>query len=204
MMMNMKKVLLMAVVATMATNASAQEGYDDTKHEVAISMGAVSNSQWLDIFEEVTSTVFTVGYVTFDNEKFTGPVSAEYFYHANKWLGVGAIGVFGKCTQDVVVSKDQHGKDTNTYYSLLPAVKLDWLRKKHFGMYSKAAIGMTLRHEHVRYDSPEKKDGSHTGTHLNWQASLLGIEAGSPRVRGFVELGVGEQGIAQIGMRYKF
>lgn len=204
MMMNMKKVLLMAVVATMATNASAQQGYDDTKHEVAISMGAVSNSQWLDIFEEVTSTVFTVGYVTFENEKFTGPFSAEYFYHANKWLGVGGIFVFGQSKQDVLVSKDLNGEAVNTYYSLLPAAKLDWLRKKHFGMYSKAAIGATLRHESVDYDTPTKEEYSHSAIHLNWQVSLLGIEAGSPRVRGFVELGVGEQGIAQIGMRYKF
>ena len=40
--------------------------------------------------------------------------------------------------------------------------------------------------------------------HLNWQASLLGIEAGGPQLRGYLEAGVGEQGVAVIGLRYKF
>ena len=40
--------------------------------------------------------------------------------------------------------------------------------------------------------------------HVNWQASLLGIEAGGPTIRGFLELGTGEQGIALVGLRYKF
>ena len=48
---NMKKLLVLAAVALMAaTNVNAQEGYDDTKHEVAISLGGASNSQWIDVF----------------------------------------------------------------------------------------------------------------------------------------------------------
>ena len=38
----------------------------------------------------------------------------------------------------------------------------------------------------------------------NFQASLLGIEAGSEKIRGFAELGAGEQGIILAGLRYKF
>ena len=37
-----------------------------------------------------------------------------------------------------------------------------------------------------------------------FQASLLGIEAGSPTIRAFTELGTGEQGIILAGVRYKF
>ena len=40
--------------------------------------------------------------------------------------------------------------------------------------------------------------------HVNWQASLLGFEAGSPTIRAFAELGTGEQGIVLAGLRYKF
>jgi hypothetical protein len=39
---------------------------------------------------------------------------------------------------------------------------------------------------------------------FNFQASLLGIEAGGQNVRGFVELGMGEQGVALAGIRCKF
>ena len=45
---------------------------------------------------------------------------------------------------------------------------------------------------------------SETTFEVNWQISLLGLEAGSERLRGFIELGTGEQGIGLIGLRYKF
>jgi hypothetical protein len=38
----------------------------------------------------------------------------------------------------------------------------------------------------------------------NFQASLFGIEAGSMRFRAFAEFGLGEQGVAVAGSRYKF
>lgn len=38
---------------------------------------------------------------------------------------------------------------------------------------------------------------------FNWQASLIGMEFGGA-FRGFVELGMGEQGIILGGLRYKF
>ena len=41
-------------------------------------------------------------------------------------------------------------------------------------------------------------------THFNWQASLVGIEAGGGALRCFAELGIGEQGMALLGIRYKF
>ena len=86
----------------------------------------------------------------------------------------------------------------------MPAVKFDWLRMKNFGMYSKLAVGATLRNEKFNSDSSSSKDTSDSEVHVNWQASFLGIEAGSPTLRGFLELGTGEQGIALVGLRYKF
>ena len=86
----------------------------------------------------------------------------------------------------------------------MPAVKFDWLRKKNFGMYSKLAFGATYRTEKIEYKNSVYEDYDENGLHVNWQLSVLGIEAGSPTLRGFVELGTGEQGIGLIGLRYKF
>ena len=132
------------------------------------------------------------------------PISAEYFYHAKSWLGVGGIFAFGQCTQDMYLAGTKDGKATNTYYTLMPAVKFNWLRKKYFGMYSKLAAGATLRRESVDSDDPQDKDYSNSDVHFNWQFTGIGVEAGSPKVRGFVEFGVGEQGLALAGVRYKF
>ena len=198
----MKKILVMVAVAIMtAMNVSAQNGYDETKHEVAVTYGIDSNSQIIDAFETIGGAL--VG-AKFENEKFTGPISVEYFYHVKNWLGVGGILAYGQNKQDVYFAGDKDGVSKNTYLTMMPAVKFDWLRKKNFGMYSKLAVGATLRNEKYDSDAPSGKDYSDSDVHVNWQASLLGIEAGSPTFRGFLELGTGEQGIILAGVRYKF
>lgn len=193
--------MLVAVAMMTAMNVSAQNGYDETKHEVAITLGIYSNSQIIDAFENIGGALVGAKY---ENESFTGPISAEYFYHVKNWLGVGGIFAYGQNKQDVYLLGDKDGEIKDTYLTLMPAAKFDWLRKKHFGVYSKLAVGATLRNE--KYDSvdPSSKDDSDSEVHVNWQVSLLGIEAGSPTIRGFLELGTGEQGIILVGVRYKF
>ena len=197
-----KRILMMVAVAMMtAVSASAQNGYDETKHEVAVTYGLGSNSEIIDAYENLGGAL--VG-ARFENEKYFGSLSAEYFYHAKNWLGVGGIFAYGQCEQDVYLLGSKDGVSKNSYLTLMPAVKFDWLRKKHFGMYSKLAVGATLRNEKYTSDTAPNKDDSDSELHLNWQASLLGIEAGSPTFRGFLELGTGEQGIALVGLRCKF
>lgn len=198
----MKNILVMVAVAMMtAVNVSAQNGYDETKHEVAVSYGMWSNSEIIDAFENVGGAL--VG-ARFEDEKYFGSLSVEYFYHVKNWLGVGAILAYGQYKQDAYFLDTKDGENKNTYLTLMPAVKFDWLRKKHFGMYSKLAFGATLRNEKYNSDAPSDKDYSNSEVHVNWQVSFLGIEAGSPTLRGFLELGTGEQGIALVGVRMKF
>ena len=200
----MKKLIFMVTAALMmAVNVNAQEGYEDTKHDVSITFGVGSNSQWIDAFEDIFD-----GY-SYDNDRYMEPISAEYFYHINKMLGLGAIFVYGNHKQDAydlwTSKKDRTriGKSSNSYYTLMPAVKFNFVRKKNFGLYSKAALGVTYRTESIDYiDGSDDYDEK--GLLLNFQLSFIGVEAGSPYLRGFAELGVGEQGIVCAGIRYKF
>ena len=198
----MKKFFLMAVAAMMATmSVNAENGYEYKKHEVALSYGVYSNSQILDFLENVNCIMFGA---QLKNEKYFGPVTAEYFYHVNKWLGVGGLFTYGQNKQDVYNLGTKDGKDVFRYISLLPAVKFDWFRRKHYGLYSKIGLGATFRNEKYTSDTNAANNDSNADVHLNWQLSALGVEAGGSSLRGFVELGFGEQGIAVIGLRYKF
>jgi len=200
----MKKFFLITVTALMATTSvKAQNGYDNTKHEVAISYGIDSNSQMLDAFENVGGIMFGG---EFKNESFIGPIAAEYFYRIKNWLGVGGIVVYGHNTEDAYLrgDDDKIGEHKNTYITVMPAAKFDWFRKKNVGLYSKLALGATFRSEKIDSAHPDVKDESDSSVHFNWQASLIGIEAGIPTVRGFAELGFGEQGILVAGVRFKF
>lgn len=195
---------MVAVALMTAMSAQAQSNGYDTKHEVSVSYGIDSNSQWLNVLENTTLIIASGATASFDNDRFLGPISVEYFYHLKPWVGVGGIFAYGSNKQDILFSGKKDGELKHSYYTLMPAVKFDWLRKKHFGMYSKLAVGMTLRTENIEDSDPSVKSEDNTMMHLNWQASFLGIEAGSPTVRGFAELGFGEQGIILAGVRYKF
>lgn len=198
----MKKFFLMTLAAVMAaTTMSAQNKYYAHQHEVAVAGGILSNSQWIDFYEDITVAMFTG---RMEDKKYFGPLSAEYFYHTNSWLGVGGIFAYGHSKQDVTAAGDVIGKHTNNYFTLMPAVKFDWLRKENFGLYSKLAVGATLRNEKVDFNDPADQDGSDTALHINWQASFLGIELGSPTIRAFAEAGFGEQGVLLAGVRCKF
>jgi hypothetical protein len=193
----MKKKILMAVVAMMSVVSMQAQSDDFCRHEVAVSFGAASNSDWVNALEHITTVMVTVGGVKYENEKYAGPFSAEYFYHPSKMIGLGGIFVYGQNTQDVTSGGTKLGELTQSYYTLMPAVKFNWVQSKYFGFYSKLGAGATLRAE--KYD-----DNSDNVLHFNWQASLLGLEAGIPTVRAFMELGCGEQGIISGGLRYKF
>lgn len=200
----MKKMLLIIAAAMMvAASATAQENGYESKHEVGISYGFGSNSRILDAFEDVIAITTTAGTIKTDNDSWVGPISVEYFYRPMEWLGVGGIVAYESMKQDVFLGgSTKDGEAKNTYLTVMPAVKLDWLRKAHFGMYSKFALGATLRSEKV--DLITTGESSESEWRVNWQASLLGFEAGSPTVRGFAELGTGEQGIFLVGLRCKF
>jgi hypothetical protein len=197
----MKKIFLMAVAAMMAT-MSVQAQSDDLKQEVAVSYGWLSNSDIIDAFENIGGAM--VGMTT-DGESYFGPISVEYFYHVKPWLGVGGIAAYGQMKENYYLMGKKDGKDgeiKNNYLTLMPAAKFEWLRKSHFGVYSKLAIGATLRTE--KMDGKSSGDDSDSEIHVNWQVSLLGMEFGGQQLRGFCELGTGEQGIFLAGLRYKF
>ena len=198
----MKKFILLAAVAMLTvTSVSAQSDFRDSKHEIAVSYGSLSNSDWLNIFENVIGAIFGENY---KDDTFFGPIGLEYFYHLKPWLGVGAIATYGQLTQDAYKSEEKVGKKSNYYFTVLPAFKFDWLRGNTVGLYSKLGAGVTMRREIREFDGDKAEHNTDkTDFHFNWQVSLIGIEVGKS-LRGFAEGGFGEQGVLMLGLRYKF
>ena len=200
----MKKILITVAVAMMtAMSVNAQSGYEDTKHEVGISYGALSNTTWMSIADAMGTTI-TLGAVKYKDGDFTGPIAVEYFYHLSPVIGLGAVGAYTHETKDILIGNDKCGEAKNSFITVMPAAKFNWLRKKNFGMYSKVAAGLTFASKKEDYSKGNVEDLSENKVGFNFQVSALGIEAGSETFRGFVELGVGEQGVALVGIRAKF
>lgn len=192
----------LAVSAILCIPAQAQE---ETRHEIGISYGVVPNSVWIDVLTDVVPAIFGEKY---ENGCYVGPIGVEYYYHTSPLIGVGAIAVFATNNDDGFRKEVLTSHRNKSYMTLMPSVKFDWLRKTNWGMYSKVAVGATLsRFSNQDYDTNGKLIGEKKVTNdvlFNFQASLIGVEAGNRNVRGFAELGVGEQGIALAGVRFKF
>lgn len=203
--MKIKSLLaILAISIAFCATAQTQEP-EETRHEIAISYGTVPNSMWIDILTDVIPAMFGEDY---EDYKCVGPIGLEYFYHTSPLIGVGAVAVFATNNEDGYYDNALSSHINRTYFTFMPSVKFNWLRKKNWGLYSKLALGTTYTH-FVNKDYDEqghKSEEKITANDLlfNFQVSLLGFEAGGSHVRGFLELGMGEQGVALAGVRYKF
>ena len=192
----MKKILIIVVAAMMATvSVNAQ---DELKHEVGVFYGVASAS---NLFSVITSSISAAAG---DQSSFWGPIGAEYYYHVSPVVGLGAVAAYAGCKAE---DKKSHKDDlSETFLTFMPSVKFNWLRKKHFGMYSGLSAGVMFvsvsANDNAKASDPDAKD--ETATVFMFQATALGVEFGSEALRGFVEAGLGEKGEFCAGLRYKF
>lgn len=200
----MKIKILLATLAISALFCVPAQAQDEPRHEFSVSYGVVPNSIWLDITSDVIGSLFGA---TYDHSGLTGPIGLEYYYRTSSLIAVGAVATFTQHTEEEKLKSEITRTSKNSYFTLMPSIKFNWLRKKNWGMYSKLAAGATYAH----FKQDDYEDGKATGQKttandllFNFQASLLGIEAGGSNVRGFLEFGMGEQGVALAGVRYKF
>ncbi len=118
----MKKIIIMMVIALMATtNVSAQNAFEP-KHDIAISVGAWSNSDIINVFEDMLTIMLTGSNV--ETSSYFGPISLEYFYHLNRTISVGAIAAYGHMKQNFYLTgcKRRTSVCTLNSVSVLPFV----------------------------------------------------------------------------------
>ena len=194
----MKRILTMVAAALMAaTSVNAQSDGYDTKHEVGVFYGVGSASNIVSSISGSFSAA--VG----DQSSFWGPIGLEYYYHLSPVVAVGGVLEYAGCKD---ISKRTGKKDlTESFFTVMPSVKFNWLRKRHFGMYSGASLGVLIASisasAREKQDNPDAK--GETQAKFMFQATAIGAEFGGRAFRGFVEAGIGEKGV-RAGLRYKF
>ena len=197
----MKIKILLATLAISALLCVPAQAQDEPRHEFSVSYGVVPNSIWLDITSDVIGSLFGA---TYDHSGLTGPIGLEYYYRTSSLIAVGAVATFTQHTEEEKLKSEITRTSKNSYFTLMPSLKFNWLRRSKWGMYSKLAAGASLRHASLDVQNATEKAKSENDVFFNFHVSLLGVEVGSEQVLGFVEAGLGEQGILLAGMRYKF
>ncbi len=191
----MKKILVMLVVALMTTmNVIAQ---DDTQHEIGVYYGFASAS---DVLSTISSSISAAAG---DQSSFFGPIGVEYYYHVSPVVAVGGLASYATCkAEDKKTKKDDL---TESFITVMPSVKFNWLRSNGFGMYSSLSAGLMFLSvsfdDSVKAADPDAKE--ETKAKFMFHATALGVEFGG-NLRGFAELGFGEKGLLCAGLRYKF
>ena len=198
------KILMVAVAFMTAWNVNAQN--ENLHHELSLSYGLGSIAQLGDGIGEGIALIFSDK--EYDDGFILGPITAEYFYHFNNpRLAIGGSFSYSKWDSDVLIrnSQEKVGETKRNFFSIMPSFKCYWVNKNHFGLYSKVAAGvgfLTNKSKNIE-ENKVVKENEESGTYFMFQASFIGAEFGS-KFRGFVELGVGDQGFALAGIRYKF
>ena len=188
-------ILILALVAPIC-NINAQE----PKHEISVSYGVLPNSLWLDGVQSFFEALFGQKK---DTRNYVGPIGLEYHYRVSPLIGVGAVAVYSHHEEDLLKDDAVIRSRNKNYYTIMPSVKFNWLRRNHWGLYSKVAIGASLFNQKMKEAETGQKTDENK-VNFNFQASAIGIEAGSGTIHGFFEAGLGEQGVFLGGVRAKF
>lgn len=128
-----------------------------------------------------------------------GVINLGYSYQLNKTISIGGGVAFNRLSVDL---KDNTGKISPAavnIWTIMSTGKFDWFRTRSdmFGMYSKVGLGIMAVGGSLM-EELHKTIWLPTG-----QLSLIGLEVGRG-FSGFMELGFGNQGIAQLGVRARF
>ena len=195
----MKRVIALFMAAALVLPLNAKD--DDSRNEVSITYGQATLPQFAYVMGGVLGVAFTAGHFTFENSHFLGGVGMEFIHYSNNWFGYGLAGTFDYMTSDAYTvdgdgNKTPNGKFKLGFFSAMPVLKFAWLRKPHVGLYSKIGIGAGLE-----VTSGEVSEGSFA---WSGQITPIGFDFGGESFRGFVEAGVGMQGLVNCGVRWLF
>ena len=170
---------------------------------------------------------FSIGYGHFPASSFrfspgcliypeTDNIGAFYVTYTRRLSKVIGIGVT-TCIDPIILNYHDRVNGESTLIckvsqnsiSILPHLKINWLNTKYVNLYSKVApIGIryctykqkeyypNLYEIQSPYDSFADKIG------YAYQITPIGVEVGTKRCAGFMQVGMGMEGIISIGFRY--
>ena len=194
----MKQTLITALLLT-CTSMQAQNV--SSRHEIGVSYGYPTIAFGMFVDSNRNCSYVEDGF--YCNDKDFGPLSVEYYYRFTPLISAGGVFTLIDRRKDSVDNKTKVGDYTERYYAAMPAIKFSWARGEFITLFSKLALGPCLHNktDKIYMQTQVEYSSSHLG--LLGQITLLGIEIGS-RLKVFGELGIGAQGVYNVGLRYQF
>ncbi len=189
----MKKVIILLSALIIASNAASAEKVKERvefdRNETSLSVGFIGLGELTCLAVEI----FSLGFASTLEDAVCYPsTSFQYIRYVNNRQWGGRFGVGAQISHQFV---DSTSPDFNKmhFLSFIPMVKVFFYADEIWGIYGKAGAGATANF--VSDDEP----GIIFMGHLS-----VGVHAGGPRLKGFLELGGGPQGMISAGIQYSF
>ena len=195
----MKKLIALFMCFVVVSSAFAKN--DKDRNEFSIAYGQATIPQFAYVMGEVFGAMFSLGHASFENPHMFGAAGVEYVHYTNDWFGFGGTVLCDYMTAKTVSVDKDGNKTPNGEFKLgclsaMPLVKFAWLNRAHVGLYSKLAAGAG----YFFANGSDSKDNFSVA----FQVTPVGMDFGGEQFRGFVELGLGMQGLANVGVRWLF
>lgn len=184
------------------------------KHELSLSIG-IPGAAFFGGPEYHDDNILHLG----DLETYSGIGKLTYFYNFNKHWAVGASASYNRahdgCQEykyETLYDEDGEAYFWNTYtgrdndarfniITLMPEVRAFWFQRRHFGMYSRFAMGAQFIHMTQHFDGTYK----HLYVAPMFELAPIGFDFGGKHLRGKFELGnSGQTFLANVGIGYRF
>ena len=182
--------------------------------ELNFGYGIATVGDFAILFGEVLAMGFSLGHYTIKDMYMTGAFSVEGYFKTADWLYVGGIASYEHIGGDVynktgTVTNENGEKESQYEFKgkqhfdmVMPmlSIKPFWFNHKKVSMYSKVAGGAFCM-----FSNSPGSDSSSSSPEFSWAAQItpVGVEFGRTW-RGYVELGVGMQGILNFGLCRRF
>lgn len=195
------KLIILGMLIAFAVPAFAQlDTVRSNKNEFSIGYGLGPSSSFR----------FRSGCMIYPETDNIGAIYVTYTRRLTKVIGIGLTVCYDPIRLNYYGQVNGGSalicKVNENSFSFMPHLKINWLNTKYVNLYSKVAI---LGIHHVTYKQEEyypelyEVNAPELGpTLMAYQITPVGVEVGTKRCAGFLQVGIGMEGLISIGFRY--
>lgn len=200
----MKKIILSLVILMAANSVLSAQDFEYTGaarpnfNEISVSYGYLTLPHLVTTLGDVLGSVIVtpIGNEKLAGVRSTGSIGLEYMrYLGSGRVAFGAVFAYEGMTTTFEDKNDSSKQriDKDNVLTFMPSVKVMWFNRRNFGMYSRAGLGITA-----------SVGATATRPFVAVQLSAIGMDFGGQWCRGFVEAGLGTQGVINAGIKACF
>lgn len=162
------------------------------------SYNSYANKRFPFVYNNAQSQTFPQGDIT----SCFGTVSLGFNYEITPWLELNIPIVYShsKGWQECILGgvQDVSGYQKDEWITLLPTLRINWMRNNWLSLYTRAGIGIGLGNRYVSCDGDQTAKAT-----FAYQVSPVGVEMGKGNLCFYVEGGYGFTGMVMAGIKLK-